>query len=128
MGELATARGRELAMFAVPLEKGADMRGAMDGEPHVGHGQSAVAVAPGLVRRVRLVPGDPPAPAEAIAAVEAAGWVVLGPGSWFTSVMPHLLVPELAAALQRTKARRCVTLNLFPAAGRCSGMTTYQHL
>jgi len=128
VGKLLGARGRVLPMSSVPLEIEADILGAGDAEPHVVHGQSAVAVAPGLVRRVRVVPGDPPAPAEAIAAVEAADWVVLGPGSWFTSVMPHLLVPELAAALQRTKARRCVTLNLFPAAGRCSGMTTYQHL
>src|SRR5674476_1098942 len=128
VGKLLGARGRVLPMSSVPLEIEADILGAGDAEPHVVHGQSAVAVAPGLVRRVRLVPGDPPAPAEAIAAVEAADWVVLGPGSWFTSVMPHLLVPELAAALQRTRARRCVTLNLFPRAGRCSGMTTYQHL
>ena len=128
VGKLLGARGRVLPMSSVPLEIEADILGEGDAEPDVVHGQSAVAVAPGQVLRVRLVPGDPPAPAEAIAAVDAADWVVLGPGSWFTSVMPHLLVPDLAAALQRTKARRCVTLNLFPAAGRCSGMTTYQHL
>ncbi len=128
VGKLLGARGRVLPMSSVPLEIEADILGEGDAEPHVVHGQSDVAVAPGLVRRVRLVPRDPPAPAEAIAAVEAADWVVLGPGSWFTSVMPHLLVPDLAAALQRTRARRCVTLNLFPAAGRRSGMTTYQHL
>ena len=41
-----------------------------------------------------------------------AEWVVLGPGSWFTSVMPHLLVPDLAAALIGTDARRCLVFNL----------------
>jgi len=40
--------------------------------------------------------------------------VVFGPGSWFTSVLPHLLVPELAAALHATAARRMVVLNLAP--------------
>ena len=44
-----------------------------------------------------------------------ADWVVLGPGSWFTSVIPHLLVPELADAIQPTPARRLLTLNLEPA-------------
>jgi uncharacterized cofD-like protein len=55
--------------------------------------------------------------------------VVLGPGSWFTSVLPHLLVPELADALHRTPARRCVTLNLSPEEeGETAGMTATEHL
>jgi uncharacterized cofD-like protein len=78
---------------------------------------------------VRLVPPDPPACPEAVAAVEAADWVILGPGSWFTSVLPHLLVPELADALHRTTARRCVTLNLSPEEeGETAGMTATEHL
>ena len=36
---------------------------------------------------------------EAVAAVRDADWVVFGPGSWFTSVLPHLLVPSSRAAL-----------------------------
>ena len=75
-------------------------------------GQAAVASTSGHVRAVRLVPESPPACTEAVAAVRAADWVVLGPGSWFTSVMPHLLVPELRSALCETRARRLVTLNV----------------
>src|SRR5690606_27066092 len=60
---------------------------------------------------------DPPACPEAVDAVLDADWVVLGPGSWYTSVLPHLLVPELADALLATKARRLVNLNLAPAGG-----------
>ena len=38
---------------------------------------------------------------------------MLGPGSWFTSVMPHLLVPSVREALGRPAPRRKVlTLNL----------------
>ena len=44
-------------------------------------------------------PADPPACEEAVAAVLEADWVVLGPGSWFTSVLTHLLVPGLREAL-----------------------------
>ncbi len=128
VGRLLGARGRVLPMASVPLEIEADILMAGDPEPHVVRGQSAVAVAHGDVQRVRLVPDDAGAPEEAVAAVEEADWVVLGPGSWFTSVMPHLLVPDLAAAIRRTKARRAVTLNLVPEPGRRSGMTTYQHV
>ena len=46
-----------------------------------------------------------------------ADLVVLGPGSWFTSVIPHLLLRELGRALSTTRARIVVTLNLVPQAG-----------
>ena len=56
-------------------------------------GQVAVATTPGRVSASGWMPDHPPACPEAVAAIEAADWVVLGPGSWFTSVLPHLLVP-----------------------------------
>jgi len=128
VGRLLGARGRVLPMASVPLEIEAEIVPEGGGPANVIRGQSAVAVAHGEVRRVRLVPGDAPSPAEAITAVEEADWVVLGPGSWFTSVMPHLLVPELSAAIHRTRARRAVTLNLLPTRGERRGMSTYQHM
>jgi uncharacterized cofD-like protein len=135
VGRLLGARGRVLPMAAVPLAIEADVvgpardGGAGAGDRRVVHGQSAVASAPGRIEQVRLVPPDPPACPEAVAAVEAADWVILGPGSWFTSVLPHLLVPELADALHRTTARRCVTLNLSPEEeGETAGMTATEHL
>jgi uncharacterized cofD-like protein len=54
--------------------------------------------------------------------------VVLGPGSWFTSVLPHLLVPDLASALITTPARRLVTLNLAPQPGETEGFSPHAHL
>jgi uncharacterized cofD-like protein len=60
--------------------------------------------------------------------VDDADWVVLGPGSWFTSVIPHLLVPELSAALHRTPARRVVVLNLEPQPGETSGFSPHAYL
>lgn len=126
VGRLLGARGRVLPMAAVPLAIEADLQ---DGDTtRVVRGQSAVAVAPGRVRSVRLVPPDPPACPEAVAAVDEADWVVLGPGSWFTSVMPHLLVPELSAALHRTEARRCITLNLSTETAETTGMSAHEHL
>lgn len=115
VGRLLGARGRVLPMSAVPLEIEATVVGLDDVDPDAERtvrGQSAVAVTPGRVTSVRLVPEAPHACEEAVAAVQAADWVVLGPGSWFTSVMPHLLVPELRDALCDTGARRLVTLNL----------------
>lgn len=136
VGRLLGARGRVLPMASVPLAIEADMVAelAPDGTPaspdavRVVRGQSAVAVAEGRVHRIRLIPDDPPACPEAVAAVDAADWVVLGPGSWFTSVLPHLMVPELSDALHRTSARRCVTLNLSGGQGDPAEMSCLEHL
>ncbi|MEP6855075.1 MAG: 2-phospho-L-lactate transferase CofD family protein, partial [Pedococcus sp.] len=75
-------------------------------------GQVAVASTLGQVRSIALEPPNPPSAAETIDAVREADWVILGPGSWFTSVMPHLMVPALRDALHDTAARRLLTLNL----------------
>lgn len=91
-------------------------------------GQSKVAVAPGHVVSVCLDPPDPPASPEAVAAIMDADWVVLGPGSWFTSIMPHLLVPQLREALESTHARRLLTLNLQLNRGETEGYTAQRHL
>ena len=49
-------------------------------------------------------------------------------GSWFTSVIPHLLVPELREALVTSTARTAVVLNLAPQPGETDGFSPEQHL
>ncbi|UFU04436.1 uridine diphosphate-N-acetylglucosamine-binding protein YvcK [Ruania suaedae] len=130
VGQLLGAKGRVLPMAAVPLDIEADVAHG-DGETaqrSLVRGQSRVAVTAGRVERLRLLPAEPPAHPEAIAAVREADWVILGPGSWYTSVMPHLLVPELAEALHTTPARRALTLNLSAQLGETSGFSAADHL
>jgi uncharacterized cofD-like protein len=131
VGRLLGARGRVLPMAAVPLDIEAVVQGVDPTEPEAlatVRGQVAVATTPGRVVGVRLLPEQPPACPPAVEAVLAADWVVLGPGSWFSSVLPHLLVPQLAHALHETPARRCVTLNLGPQQGETEGFGPETHL
>ena len=117
VGRLLGAHGRVLPMASVPLDLAAEVEGADPDHPYeisTVRGQVACATTTGRVRSMSLIPADPPACPEAVAAVGAADWVVLGPGSWFTSVLPHLLVPGLAAAMLSTSARRVIVLNVAP--------------
>ncbi|HEY0119069.1 MAG TPA: uridine diphosphate-N-acetylglucosamine-binding protein YvcK [Cellulomonas sp.] len=128
VGRLLGARGRVLPMAAVPLRIEADVVGD-DGRVRLVDGQSHVAVAAGRIAEVRLDPPAPPACPEAVEAVRQADVVVLGPGSWYTSVLPHLLVPELHQALAAGAARTIVTLNLQPERiGEVVGMPVTDHL
>jgi uncharacterized cofD-like protein len=118
-------------MSPQPLEIAAEVTGLDDADPDQVHrirGQVAVATTVGRVESVSLVPAAPPACPEAVDAVLAADLVVLGPGSWFTSVLPHLLVPDLLDALVRTAARRVVALNLAAQPGETAGFSPQQHL
>jgi uncharacterized cofD-like protein len=131
VGRLLGAKGRVLPMAAVPLTIVGDVAGLIPGEPAAVttiRGQVQVAATAGQVQAVRLDPHDPPAFPEALAAVSDADAVVLGPGSWFTSVMPHLMVPELAAALRDCSARRVLTLNVAAQQGETDGFTPARHL
>jgi uncharacterized cofD-like protein len=131
VGRLLGAHGRVLPMASVPLELVADVEGADPDRPDelsTVRGQVACATTTGRVRSVSLIPANPPACPEAVQAIGAADWVVLGPGSWFTSVLPHLLVPDLAAALVGTRARRLVALNLAPQPGETEGFSPHAHL
>jgi len=131
VGRLLGAQGRVLPMASVPLDIVADVQGADPARPDEVvqvRGQVACAKTPGKVLGVSLVPPDPPACPEALAAIEEADWVVFGPGSWFTSVLVHLKVPELAEALINTRARRIVALNLAPQPGETDGFSPQAHL
>ena len=131
VGRLLGSRGRVLPMADVPLEIEADILGHDPLVPDLVQtvrGQHIVASTSGHVQGVRIIPADPGCPPEALTAVEVADWVMLGPGSWFTSVLPHLLVPGLRGALMATQARILLNLNLEIHTGETKGFRAQDHL
>lgn len=130
VGQLLGIRGRVLPMSSVPLAIEADVVGLRQEAPDelsVVRGQAQVASTSGRVMAVRLDPDRPPAHPAALDALRKADYIVLGPGSWFTSVLPHLLVPELADALVTSRAKRILILNLVPAA-ETAGFSPSEHI
>jgi uncharacterized cofD-like protein len=130
LGRILGVKGRVLPMSPVGLGIEADVAG-LESDPRMSRvirGQVAIATTVGKVRRVRLLPGDPPATRQAVDAIMSADLVVLGPGSWFTSVIPHVLVPQLAAALRTTTARRALVLNLVAEPGETAGFSVERHI
>jgi uncharacterized cofD-like protein len=117
--------GRVLPMSRDRLHIEADL--SEGGEVVTVRGQHEIAVTTKTIDRVRLTPAAPEACAEAVQAVLEADWLLFGPGSWFTSVIPHLLVPGLADAIRDSDARRLVTLNLA-ADSETAGLTLPEHL
>ncbi len=131
VGRLLGASGRVLPMALTPMDITATIRGLDPADPTARstvRGQVAVASSGGEIVSVQLDPADPAACPEAVEAVRAADWVVLGPGSWFTSVIPHLMVPDLRRAIGETDARIVVVLNLEGQLGETGGFAPEDHL
>jgi uncharacterized cofD-like protein len=130
VGELLKVIGRVLPMAAVALDIEATFKTSTG--RIVVRGQKEVATAKGHIQSLRIIPEDPPARAEALAAVADADWITMGPGSWFSSVIPHLLVPAQLQALKSTAAKKILILNLDASSQsqgeEFAGSTPEQHL
>ncbi|WP_321380585.1 YvcK family protein [uncultured Vibrio sp.] len=80
------------------------------------------------LRRLDLSP-EVPATKEAVAALSEADAIVLGPGSFLTSIMPPLLLPELGKAIANNKNAKVIFVaNLSPEYGPAGRMTMEQKL
>jgi uncharacterized cofD-like protein len=90
-------------------------------------GQTAVA-GTGEIERVSLVPADPPAPQAALEALGSADQVVVGPGSLFTSVLAAVAVPQIAAAICASPARKVYVANLRPQPAETEGYDVADHV
>jgi uncharacterized cofD-like protein len=91
-------------------------------------GESSIPESAGKIRRVWLEPNDPPAFPEAIQAILAADLIVVGPGSLFTSILPNLLVPDIAAAVSASRALKVYVCNVATQPGETDGFTCGDHV
>lgn len=90
-------------------------------------GQARLAQCP-RVEDLRLEPQDARPCPEALSAIRAADWVVLGPGSWYTSVLPHLLMPAVRDAVVAGPGRVCLSMNLGLEGKETTGLGAEGHL
>lgn len=91
-------------------------------------GESRIAEVRRAIRRVSLQPEDARALPQASEAIAAADLIVIGPGSLYTSLIPILLVKDLAGAMADSRARTVLVLNLMTEPGETDGYTAVDHV
>ena len=91
-------------------------------------GESAIPEAGGRVEHVRLDPADARAYPPALRAIFQADLIVLGPGSLYTSILPNLLVGDLAEALRHCRAKVVYICNLATQPGETDDYTVADHV
>ncbi|MFZ2097551.1 MAG: YvcK family protein [Anaerolineales bacterium] len=91
-------------------------------------GESTIPKFPGNVQRVWLEPNNPAAYPQVIQAILASELIVIGPGSLFTSIIPDLLVPDIVAAIQASRALKIYVCNVATQPGETDGYTCEDHI
>jgi uncharacterized cofD-like protein len=91
-------------------------------------GESQIPQAAGRVRHVWLEPNNPPAFPQAVRAILSADMIVIGPGSLYTSILPNLLVPDLAQAVASSRAMKLYVCNIATQPGETDGYDCIDHV
>ncbi|SFS96801.1 YvcK family protein [Paenibacillus sp. 453mf] len=91
-------------------------------------GESQIPEHGGRIKRVFLEPDHVEPLPEAVAAIEQADAIIMGPGSLYTSILPNLLVPKLAKAVVASQAAKIFICNVMTQPGETDGYTVSDHL
>jgi|SRR5450759_4805670 uncharacterized cofD-like protein len=91
-------------------------------------GESNIPKTAGKIKRVWLEPGNAPAFPPAIAAILSADLIIVGPGSLYTSLLPNLLVSDLAEAIRASRAIKFYVCNVATQPGETDGYSSTDHL
>lgn len=91
-------------------------------------GESRITEADGCIQRVFLQPEDVPAYPDSIRALLDADLIVLGPGSLYTSLLPNLLVRDLAQAIEASRALKVYVCNTATQPGETEGYSVLDHI
>ncbi len=91
-------------------------------------GESKIGEADGQITEIGCIPANPPALPAAIAAIQEADYIIIGPGSLYTSVISNLLVPEIAEAIAARQVPRIYVCNIMTQPGETTGYTVADHI
>jgi uncharacterized cofD-like protein len=80
------------------------------------------------IRKIELAPRSVRPLPLAIEAIQQADLILMGPGSLYTSVIPNLLIPEIARAIARSRAPRVYVANLMTQPGETTRYALSDHL
>ncbi|HEX9091940.1 MAG TPA: YvcK family protein [Anaerolineales bacterium] len=127
-GRVLAVHGRVLPATLHDVRLVADVQLPMSiGEVRI-EGESTIPKFPGDVQRVWLEPSNPAAYPHVIQAILAADLIVIGPGSLFTSILPNLLVPDIAAAIQASRGLKIYVCNVATQPGETEGFSCEDHI
>ena len=127
-GRVLAVRGRVLPATLSDVRLVADVQTPARNQEIRVRGESNIPTVPGRVKRVSLDPNNPQAYPLTIQAILSADLILVGPGSLYTSVLPNLLVPDLAEALRASRGLKFYICNVATQLGETDGYNCKDHV
>ena len=122
-GNIMKVKGRALPSTSENVVLGAKFRDGL-----AIRGETCIAGHRGRIQHVFLIPSHPAPLPQTIEAIEKADVIIIGPGSLYTSIIPNLLVKDIAAAIRRSVAKKIYVCNLMTEPGETDGYTATDHV
>jgi len=91
-------------------------------------GETSIVGGGGTISRLSLLPERPSCSLRVRDALARADVIVAGPGSLYTSILPPLLVPDVADGIWSSRAIRILVANLMTEAGETDEFSVLDHL
>jgi integral membrane protein (TIGR01906 family) len=128
MQRILNVKGRVLPATLDPVQLQARIR--LQGGNHIVKviGESKIADFEGLIEEISLDQSDTHAYLPSVDAILQAELVVLGPGSLFTSIIPNLVIRDIASALRATDAHKVYVCNVATQPGETTGFSLADHV
>jgi uncharacterized cofD-like protein len=92
------------------------------------HGETRITASRSPIRKLMLVPRNVRPLPEAVQAIRDADLILIGPGSLYTSILPNLLISDIARAIARSRAPRVYIANLMTQPGETNNYSVAGHL
>lgn len=92
------------------------------------HGESNIPEAHGKIKRLFTDPVKCKALEDVIAAIKEADLIILGPGSLYTSVIPNLLIEEIAQEVVASNAKKIYVCNIMTQPGETDNYSVADHV
>jgi uncharacterized cofD-like protein len=126
-GRVLAVYGRVLPSTLTDVRLLADLAAEDEKILHVS-GETQIRETEGAIKRLWLDPANTPAFPPAISAVLSADLILIGPGSLYTSILPNLLVRDLAEAVQASQAMKFFVCNVATERGETDRFSCYDHV
>jgi len=91
-------------------------------------GETQISASKLPIRRLRLEPERCLPLPEVLKAIRAADIITVGPGSLYTSILPNLLVSQVARVIGQSRATKIFINNLMTQPGETDGYSAREHM
>jgi uncharacterized cofD-like protein len=121
--KILNVKGKLLPSTLEQINLSANMKDGtiIDGESNIQKNSSGIS-------RLNLNPISPSANPKATEAIMNSDYIIIGPGSLFTSIIPNFLVPKISESLKNTAAKKIYVCNIATQLGETTGFDACDHV